>query len=97
MSTRTRNATKKSTPKQAAAKPAKKVKPIEALSTPDKTQKSVRVHVKLDKLPNGGGGVRFAEVPAKDGSTVLGKVWIDQASFALLDKDETLVIDIRRA
>lgn len=93
MSTRTSNAAKKSTAK-GNAKTATKVKPIEALATPEKTQKSIRVYADLDQLPNGKGGVRFAEEAAKDGSVVLGKVYIGQPSFALLDKSKRVRITI---
>lgn len=104
MSTRTANATKGGKKKttqprtaQGKAKTATKVKPIDQLATPDKTQKSVRVHADLDRLPNGNGGVRYAERAAKDGSVVLGKVYIDQASYALLGQPKAITLDIKAA
>lgn len=106
MSTRTANAAKQSTAKpavrktrttKATAQPAVKVKPIEALVVPDKTQKSVRVHLTLDQLPKGNGGVRYKEQPAKDGSKVFGQLYIDQPTFALLNKPKAIIVTAQSA
>lgn len=99
MSNRTANATKKSTRKprttKATPKPAVKVRPVEALVIPEKTQKSVRVHLDRNKLPKGNGGVQFKEIAAKDGSTVLAQVYLDQSIYALLGAPEYLTIDVK--
>lgn len=108
MGTRTANATKSATSTPAAktsrtarkgtAKPAEKVAPVEALPTPEKAQKSVRVHCDINAtLPKGNGGVRFNERASKDGRTVVGSVYIEQATWATLGKPSVITVDVKAA
>lgn len=102
MSTRTRNKTKKATPKAGAvtvkrAKKAETVRPVDALKVPKDKQKSIRIHATLDRLPRGNGGVRFSEKPSKDGETTMGIFYVNQPSWALLGKPETITVDVKAA
>lgn len=76
------------------AKPAEKVRPIDKLADRKRTKDSVSVEMKLTRMPNGTGGVGFEQVEAKP--KVVGRIYIEQPTFALLGKPETLTLTLSR-